>query len=105
MFSINATFLFFNRHSKEIVIQPNAKTKPNAQKHSSSKLAQNDSTHINQATKSSSSKASSNGSSHRLRQSSPSSASSVPSNAFVALYPYKPQKSDELELKKGCKWK
>lgn len=28
---------------------------------------------------------------------------SVPSNAFVALYPYKPQKSDELELKKGCK--
>lgn len=24
---------------------------------------------------------------------------------YVALYPYKPQKSDELELKKGCKWK
>lgn len=22
---------------------------------------------------------------------------------YVALYPYKPQKSDELELKKGCK--
>lgn len=83
-------------------MQPNAKTKPNAQKHSSSKSAQNDSTHNNnQATKSSSSKSSLNGSSHRLRQISPS-ASSVPSNAFVALYPYKAQKSDELELKKGC---
>lgn len=23
---------------------------------------------------------------------------------YVALYPYKPQKSDELELKKGCKF-
>lgn len=85
-------------------MQSNAKTKPNAQKHSSSKSAQNNSTHNNQATKSSSSKTSSNGSNHRLRQSSPS-ASSVPSNAFVALYPYKPQKSDELELKKGCKFK
>lgn len=37
----------------------------------------------------------------RQRQNAQSVA--VPSNAFVALYPYKPQKSDELELKKGCK--
>lgn len=29
--------------------------------------------------------------------------SSIPSNAFVASYEYKPRKSDELELKKGCK--
>lgn len=28
---------------------------------------------------------------------------STPSNTVVALYSYKPQKSDELELKKGCK--
>lgn len=37
----------------------------------------------------------------RQRQSSQMPAAA--SNAFVALYPYKPQKSDELELKKGCK--
>lgn len=44
----------------------------------------------------------------KRRQYSPStvaqvSAMLIPANAFVALYPYKPQKSDELELKKGCK--
>lgn len=26
------------------------------------------------------------------------------SNAFIALYSYKPQQPDELELKKGCKY-
>lgn len=47
------------------------------------------------------SKSSSNSKSNQRqqRQNSPS----VPSNAYVALFPYKPQKSDELELKKGCK--
>lgn len=30
--------------------------------------------------------------------------SNTASNAVVALYPYKPQKADELELKKGCKY-
>lgn len=50
------------------------------------------------------SKSSSNskGNQRQQRQSS-QSCTSVPANAFVALFPYKPQKSDELELKKGCK--
>lgn len=43
---------------------------------------------------------------HRHRHSSPTSSSAVStaSNAFVALYPYRPQKPDELELKKGCEY-
>lgn len=46
-------------------------------------------------------------STQRRRQHSPSTSAQhnstfIPANAFVALYPYKPQKSDELELKKGC---
>lgn len=97
--SINNETFKFNRHSKEIVLQPSNKTKTNnAQK---LPTRQSDSTQTNHVTKSNSNKNNSN-SSHRLRQNSPST-SLAHSNAFVALYPYKPQKSDELELKKGCK--
>lgn len=72
-------------------MQSSDKSKVPPQKHAKSYSS------MNKSYNSSSSKTN-----QRQRQNAQSVA--VPSNAFVALYPYKPQKPDELELKKGCKF-
>lgn len=73
--NIYSSFILFNRRSKDVQCQ--AKVKTSTQKHS------------NTTDKSCSQK-------HQPFSST--------TNAFIALYPYKPHKSDELELKKGCKF-
>lgn len=86
--------------TNEMPAQTNGKHKETAIKYSPKPSSES---HNNHATKSTSTKSNV---SHRQRQNSPSTSmqnTSSTSNAFVALYPYKPQKSDELELKKGCK--
>lgn len=72
-------------------------------------LAQKSSRSADHAADSRTSKSTASKSNQRRRQYSPSTiaqlnSTPIPANAFVALYPYKPMKSDELELKKGCKW-
>lgn len=69
-------------------MQSNEKAKVPAQKHSKPYNSMN--------------KGGSNRANQRQRQNTQNIA--IPSNAFVALFPYKPQKTDELELKKGCKF-
>lgn len=59
--------------------------------------------HQNTASTHATSSSSPNTPSTKLTKSSNSNCTPNLPATYVALYPYKPQKSDELELKKGCK--
>lgn len=78
-----------------------AKSKDKVQKHSSKTV--NDTNQHDNTTKHSSNKTGSSSKQSYHAQRHHTSSSNTPTNAVVALYPYKPQKTDELELKKGCK--
>lgn len=98
----NIFFCF--RHSMEILNPPiNKQTMPQTDLPKvKDKTQKNLSKSTNDsATKNSSNKAVISKQSYQSQRHHPTS--NTASNAVVALYPYKPQKTDELELKKGCK--
>jgi E3 ubiquitin-protein ligase SH3RF len=90
-----------NRHSAEILGIPDVTSLQINSSISSSSSNNNKANNGQQQP--SSSQAEHKSKSHNIQSRTKKLTSGPTATTFVALYPYKPQKPDELELKKGCK--